>query len=102
MTIDDRMRQLVRDAIEPMLSAHLNALEERLAERLDRAVQPPPSDAAPRLLTKKDVATQLRIDPRTLQRMVDAGEFPAPVPISPGRTRWRQATIDEWIDGRGS
>ena len=102
MTLDDRLSQLVRDALEPMLREGLNALEERLAERLATAVQPPAADAALRLLTKKDVAAQLRVDPRTLVRMVAAGQFPPPILISPGCPRWRQETIDEWVDGRES
>ena len=83
-----------------MLTVQLNDLEERLLERLAGLVQPP--DAAPALLTLKEVARDLRVTPRTVQRMVAAGEFPPPVHISPGRSRWRRSDVDAWLDGRGA
>ena len=101
MTLDDRLIQLVRDALEPMLAERLTHLEERLLEGLAGVVQPPPSDA-PRLLTKKEVAAYLRVDRRTLARMITSGRFPPPILISPGCPRWRQETIDAWVDRRGS
>ncbi len=102
MTLDDRLTQLVRDAVGPMLDARLNALEEHLLEGLRAVVQKPPADAAPPLLTQEDLACYLRVAPRTVKRMVAAGELPPPIPISAGRSRWRQQTIDEWVDGRAS
>ena len=103
MTIDDRMRQLVRDAIEPMLTARLSDLEERLAARLASVVQPPPADTAPRLLTQKDVAKYLRVAPRTVTRMLAADKLPPPIQVSPGCSRWRKEDIDKRLErGRGS
>jgi len=103
VTLDDRLAQLVRDAVAPMLAQQLELLEERLAERLSGLVERPEAStaAAPPLLTQGDVAAQLRVAPRTLQRMVKAGEFPRPVPISPGRARWRQVDVDTWLDRQG-
>ena len=102
MNLDDRLSQLVRDALEPMLAERLTDLEERLLEGLRAVVQQPPADTVPPLLTQKDVATQLRIDRRTLARMITSGEFPPPIPICAGRSRWRQQTVDEWVAGRAS
>ena len=102
MNLDERLSQLVRDALEPMLTARLNDLEERLLERLEGLVQELPGDAAPPLLTQKDVANYLRVAPRTVQRMVAAGELPPPIRLSPGCSRWRRGDIDAHLDGRRS
>ena len=100
MNLADRLSQLVRDAVEPMLNERLNDLEERLLERLRAVVQQPPADTAPPLLTQDDLACYLRVAPRTVKRMVAAGELPPPIPISAGRSRWRRSDIDEWLDRR--
>ena len=100
MNLEGRISELVRDAVEPMLAAKLNDLEERLLERLDGLVRP--SNAAPALMTQTDVAKLLRVTPRTLQRMVASGEFPPPIRISPGRSRWRRNVVDDWIEERES
>ncbi len=101
MNLERRLSELVRDALEPMITARLNDLEERLVERLAGLVQTP-RDAAPPLLTQKDLATYLKVTPRTLQRTITAGEFPPAIRISPGRARWRQADIDTWLEERES
>jgi excisionase family DNA binding protein len=93
VNLDDRITQLVRDALEPMLAERFRDLEDRLTEKLSGVIgcQEAP---APSLLTQKEVAKYLRVAPRTLQRMVAAGEFPPPVQVSPGRKRWRQADVE--------
>ena len=98
MTLDDRIGQLVRDALEPMLSQ----LEQRLVERLEDLERPQVPEAPPELLTARDLASYLRVSPRTVQRMAAAGELPPPVPISPGRSRWRRGDIHEWLDRGGT
>ena len=102
MNLDDRLSQLVRDAIMPMLAEHLDGLEDRLVERLaaevQRSAEPP---KRPELLTSKDVAGILKVDPRTLQRMVSAEKFPASIKISPARSRWRRSDVDAWLAQRG-
>ena len=99
MNLEGRLSDIVRDAIEPMLTAGLNDLEERLLARLEGLVPPP---EAPALLTQAEVARLLRVAPRTLQRMVAAGEFPAPIRISPGRSRWRRSVVDAGLEERES
>ena len=100
MSLDDRIAQLVRDAVEPMLTERFEHLEERLVARLQGLVSEP--DAVPSLLTAGDVAGLLRVAPRTVQRMVAAGEFPRPIPITPGRARWRRSDVDAWLEQRGT
>lgn len=105
MNLEAQLSQILRDAVAPMLSQQFNQLEERLAERLLvalQAAQPEPASvsAPPPLLSIKEVAKLLKLDKRTVERMVKAGECPAPIRISPGRTRWRQSDIDAWLQER--
>ena len=93
MNLDDRIAQLVRDVVEPMLTERFERLEERIAE----LAVPPPA-----LLTREDVASLLGIAPRTVQRMVASGDFPRPIPITSGRARWRRSDIDAWLEQRGT
>ena len=102
MNLDDRLSQLVRDALAPMLAERFEHLEERLAERLAGVVQSQPAPSSPPpLLTQKEVACHLKVAPRTVQRMVSAGKFPPSIPISPGCPRWRKSDVDTWIAQRG-
>ena len=100
MTLDDRFSELVRDALAPMLSEQLDHLEERLVERLAMVFQGQSAlvNQPPALLTLDDVATHLKLAPRTVQRMVASGEFPSPIPVSSGRSRWRWSDIDAWLE----
>lgn len=103
MSLNDQLAQLVRDAVSPMLTEALEDLEARLFERLAEVVQaqPAPPDPAPELLTLDEVADLLRVAPRTVQRMASAGEIPAPIQISPARSRWRRGDLDAWLDSQG-
>ena len=101
MSIDGRISELVRDALRPMLAEQLELLEERLAERITAVVQSQVmAPTAPILLTLQEVAERLRVAPRTVQRMVAAGRLPAPVTISPGRSRWLRSSIDAFLEGQ--
>ena len=99
MSLEERIAELVRDAVEPML----HALEQRLVERLEGlAPRPEEPKPAPDLMTAKDLAAYLRVDRRTVQRMAGAGELPAPIPVSARRSRWRRADIDAWLQAGGA
>lgn len=37
-----------------------------------------------------------------LWRMIKAKQFPAPVPLSPGRKAWLDDEIDDWIRSRAA
>ena len=105
MNLEAQLSQLLRDALDPMLSQQLSQLEERLLGRLASAMQaaqapPAPASANPPLLTAVEVAQLLKLDKRTIERMAKAGDCPAPIRISPGRTRWRQSDIDAWLEER--
>jgi excisionase family DNA binding protein len=55
----------------------------------------------PRLLSTTDVAEFLSISRRTLERMLSAGEFPAPDKRIGRMSRWRPETVDNWIENTG-
>jgi len=94
VSLEERLAELVRDAVRPML----NDLEQRLAERL----APPKPEPRPELLTASEVARLLRVDRRTVRRMAVAGEIPAPVAVSAKRSRWRRTDIDAWLAEGGA
>ena len=52
------------------------------------------------LLTMTEVAARLTISRRTLQRMVAAGEFPAPIRRNRKWVRWRLADLQYFLDTR--
>ena len=102
MSLDARLSQLVREALEPMLTDRLDRLETRLTESVAAVVEALPVEpAGPRpLLTQRQVAEQLQVDPKTIRRLTQAGDFPAPIAVSPNCLRWRQEDIDTWLEAR--
>lgn len=55
--------------------------------------------AAETLLTPDEFAGMLRIGPRTLRRLIAAGEAPAPVYF--GRAaRWSRRRVERWLKER--
>lgn len=103
MNLEDQLARLVHDAVAHVMADRLELLEARLVERLAGLVQGQPPSAATAtapLLTLKDVAAQLRVGPRTVQRMVKGGEFPRAIQIGPACPRWRQSDLDAWLDAR--
>lgn len=62
-----------------------------------------PGDPSPRVtqcVRAQDLAEMLAISVRTLYRKVARGEFPAPVRIGKGTTRWRMRDVQAYLDGR--
>ena len=56
------------------------------------------SDASPRaVMTIKDVARELDCCTRTVKRLIDSGEIPAPVRLRKSLTRWPRQVIETWI-----
>lgn len=53
-----------------------------------------------RLLSQQTVATMLEISVKTLRRWVHDGEFPPPVSLPNGLTRWNSAAVEAWISTR--
>lgn len=57
------------------------------------------TDAVPSLMTIDDLCQALRVCRRTLDKMISAGQAPAPDVIVGARKRWRKVTVRRWIDG---
>lgn len=48
-------------------------------------------------LTREEVAAMLRIDLRTLRRLVLTNELPAPIPLGPRAVRWRRKDLERHL-----
>ncbi len=53
-----------------------------------------------RLLTPREVARQLNMSRRSLDRLVAKGEFPEPIRYSPRLVRWSQEQVDEHLSSK--
>ncbi len=65
-----------------------------VAEEIAKAMS---ASAMPKLVTRDEVATWLRIHPRDLRRLILAGEFPPGIQVG-RRLRWDRRTIGKWLD----
>ena len=54
----------------------------------------------PRIVPPKATAARLGVSLRTLQRMVNDGEFPKPVVVSRNRIGFVEASVNSWIASR--
>lgn len=52
------------------------------------------------LIRRAEVLRRCAISNSTLYRLIDAGQFPAPVQVSPRNVAWVEHEIDEWIAHR--
>ncbi|MBJ7441795.1 MAG: AlpA family phage regulatory protein [Sphingopyxis sp.] len=50
-----------------------------------------------KLLTAAEVEQRTTLDIRTIERMVAADAFPAPVRLSPRRRAWEEAAVNRWL-----
>lgn len=51
---------------------------------------------APRFWTVREVSKAYGLGISTVWRKVKLGEFPRPVKVSPGATRWRSEDLNDW------
>jgi len=73
----------------------------------DMRKQPAPNNAVsatpatlPRLLTLKQLRTNLTISRTTVWRAVRLGTFPAPLQLTPTRIAWRETDVLAWLAAR--
>ncbi len=52
------------------------------------------------LLTRSEVEGAIRVSARTFERLVERGEFPASIRVSPGRIVWRKSEVRQYLAGR--
>ena len=70
----------------------------------ETSTPPPPRGRATgeftdRLLDIKEVSAKLKISRSKIYAMMGEGQFPQSIHIAPQMTRWRESTLDEWLDG---
>ena len=53
-----------------------------------------------RLLTPKQVCAQIALSRSTLDRLVNAGDFPAPIRLTERRLAYNAAAVDQWVRER--
>lgn len=53
-----------------------------------------------RLLRRPDVLHRCGISNSTLHRLINAGDFPSPIQLSPRAVAWVESDIDTWIEKR--
>ena len=80
------LRALVAEEVQTQLAP----IEGMLREALERAAPPHGNQ----LLTREEVAAFLRVDVRTLRRLVLANELPGPIRIGERIVRWRRKDIE--------
>ena len=53
------------------------------------------------LLTRRDVANIVKVDPNTIDRMAEDGRLPKAIDLGIGKRalRWRRSEINAWIAG---
>jgi predicted DNA-binding transcriptional regulator AlpA len=67
------------------------------------AAPPAPSESTGRLLTVRQVADLLAVHPRTVWRLAASDEqFPKPVRVGEGSTRWRASEVTAYVDSLAS
>jgi len=57
------------------------------------------SGAMPSLLSTTDVATILRVDPKTVRRWREEGHLPSAIQVG-GVVRWKPEDIETWLEDR--
>ena len=70
-----------------------------LSESLPRG-RPAESPKLDRFLSKADVRKITSLSPATIQRSINAGTFPPPVPLSQNRVAWLASEIAAWQRAR--
>ena len=53
-----------------------------------------------KILRRPEVEATIGVSTATLYRMMNRGEFPRPVKLSPGCVGWRKADVLTWLDSR--
>jgi hypothetical protein len=94
MTIREIERpRLVRTGAAESNSQHIQLCNPSTPIKLAASIEP--------LLTKADLGQILRVNTRTVERMVSAGKLPKPDLYLSRMPRWRPSTIRDFIESGG-
>ena len=68
--------------------------------RVERGIPPngtPSVGPLPSTMTDAEIAWDLRVSPKTIHRMDEAGKIPAPVTVGARSLRWVRQKIVDWL-----
>ena len=88
VTDEATLRRLVAEEVEVAVRPILEAVAQRRGIRGKQRSE---------LMTRPELADLLRVDARTLRRMVLAGEVPPPISIGDRTDRWRRSTLESFL-----
>ena len=89
VTDEATLRSLVAEEVKRALQPVLDALAHQRPTQGTNGAEP--------LLTRNDLLKLLKIDIRTLRRMVRAGEVPPPIILANRTHRWRRSTVESFL-----
>ena len=89
LTEESILRRVVAEEVERAVQPVLNALAQHVGAHA--------KDCGNELMTRQEVVDMLRIDARTLRRLVLEGDIPPPIILSERTQRWRRSEIKEWL-----
>jgi excisionase family DNA binding protein len=76
---------------DPLVASLVAALRAVIREEFERRSTPPGAEG--HLLTAREAATLLRVDERTLRRLVQEGAVPSPVRLGKRAIRWDRIAL---------
>jgi hypothetical protein len=76
-------------------------VEGQTSQCSDPIIARPVTASIEPLLRKRDIGAILRVDIRTLERMLSSGRMPKPDMYLRRAPRWKPETIRQWIDQGG-
>lgn len=77
----------------------MKRIENKHCSRIKRIIQKKRSQRK-NVIGKKTMCKKLNVSPTTLWRMIQRGEFPKPIQISPRRVGWIEEEGDTYIKSR--
>ena len=77
-----------------------DAVQRKLAAIPAEQLEPGPAPDPLALMTKRELANLLAVDPWTIDRWRKSDDFPVPVWLSGTTPRWRRADIETWLATR--
>jgi prophage regulatory protein len=70
-----------------------------MAKHKTKTVESAPPDDE-RLIETKELLARIPLDRSTIWRMVQAGQFPRPLQLTPSRIAWRWSAVVQWLTER--
>lgn len=52
------------------------------------------------IIRPRELPEHVGLSKATVQRLINRGDFPRPLRLSPGAVGWRKSTLDAWLAAR--